>query len=217
MATAAFDVPRLGEWSARLDQLTDRLIAGADRAQAAELKTVFRETIELLRNRAANVVDETGAVFDEYLACRPRAVVLGRPPDRPDSEASSQWLEAPQAGVRGLWVGLCDRLSKYERNAAELRGRGWFSSSRLRRAAREVVEEYDSLCERMRDLIRYLVIAAPELDLEIPEHLAGSVLTVRVTPLAYLRTMWNILWSAIRHPLSTPTIDLSTGRVMYRT
>jgi hypothetical protein len=32
---------------------------------------------------------------------------------------------------------------------------------------------------------------------------------------AYLRTMWNLFWSCILHPLSETTIDLSTGRVLY--
>lgn len=39
----------------------------------------------------------------------------------------------------------------------------------------------------------------------------------RIAPLAYLRAMGNLFWSAIRHPLSNTTIDLSTGRVLYRT
>lgn len=44
-----------------------------------------------------------------------------------------------------------------------------------------------------------------------------DAVVVRVPPLAYLRAMANLFWSAIRHPLSETTIDLSTGRVLYRT
>jgi hypothetical protein len=37
---------------------------------------------------------------------------------------------------------------------------------------------------------------------------------VKITPLAYLRSMWLILWSAFRHPLTTTVIDLETGRIV---
>ena len=30
--------------------------------------------------------------------------------------------------------------------------------------------------------------------------------------LVYLRAMWTILWTAIRHPLTTTYVDLSTGK-----
>jgi hypothetical protein len=39
---------------------------------------------------------------------------------------------------------------------------------------------------------------------------------IRIPWWAYLRSMWNLFWSAIRHPFSETTIDLSTGRVLYR-
>jgi hypothetical protein len=51
---------------------------------------------------------------------------------------------------------------------------------------------------------------------ELPEPIGEAVCTVRIPPLAYLRAMGNLFWSAIRHPLSETTIDLSTGRVLYR-
>jgi hypothetical protein len=51
----------------------------------------------------------------------------------------------------------------------------------------------------------------------VTPHLADEVLIIRIPPIAYLRAMWNLFWSAIRHPLSETTIDLSTGRVLYRT
>ncbi|MFO0796506.1 MAG: hypothetical protein U0804_03455 [Gemmataceae bacterium] len=48
------------------------------------------------------------------------------------------------------------------------------------------------------------------------EQLRAEVLTIRISPLAHLRAMWNLWWSAVRHPLSETTIDLSTGRVLSR-
>lgn len=36
----------------------------------------------------------------------------------------------------------------------------------------------------------------------------------RISPIAYLRSMWTILWSTFRSPFTVTMIDLSTGRVM---
>lgn len=49
-----------------------------------------------------------------------------------------------------------------------------------------------------------------------PEPPDDAGTTVRIPPLAYLRAMANLFWSCLRHPLSEATIDLSTGRVLYR-
>ena len=35
---------------------------------------------------------------------------------------------------------------------------------------------------------------------------------IRISPLAFLRAMWTILWNALRHPLTTTVVDLSTGK-----
>jgi hypothetical protein len=37
--------------------------------------------------------------------------------------------------------------------------------------------------------------------------------THRISPLAYCRAVGTLFWTALRHPLSTTPIDLSTGRV----
>jgi hypothetical protein len=37
---------------------------------------------------------------------------------------------------------------------------------------------------------------------------------VRIPPLAFLRAMWMIAWSSIRHPFTTTVIDLSTGKIV---
>jgi hypothetical protein len=69
----------------------------------------------------------------------------------------------------------------------------------------------------LRDLMRLVIVARPEWDLPVPEELEGELWTYHISPLAYLRAMWNLFWSAVRHPLSNTTIDLSTGRVVCRT
>jgi hypothetical protein len=37
-----------------------------------------------------------------------------------------------------------------------------------------------------------------------------------ISPLAYLKTCLAILWSALRHPLQTTEIDMTTGHVVRR-
>ena len=69
----------------------------------------------------------------------------------------------------------------------------------------------------LRDLMRLVLVARPEWNLAVPEELEAELWTYHISPLAYLRAMWNLFWSAVRHPFSDTTIDLSTGRVLYRT
>ncbi|HMC65526.1 MAG TPA: hypothetical protein VKI65_11365 [Gemmataceae bacterium] len=37
---------------------------------------------------------------------------------------------------------------------------------------------------------------------------------IYISPLAFLRSMLAIAWSAFRHPFSTTVIDLATGEVI---
>jgi hypothetical protein len=37
---------------------------------------------------------------------------------------------------------------------------------------------------------------------------------VYISPLAFLRSMAVLLWSSVRHPFSTTTIDLATGHIV---
>jgi hypothetical protein len=81
----------------------------------------------------------------------------------------------------------------------------------------DAMNQSDPLEQRLADLMRVVLMSHPEWNLEVPDALTDRIWTVRIPPLAYLRAMWNLFWSAIRHPLSETTIDLSTGRVLYRT
>src|SRR5262249_10468918 len=49
------------------------------------------------------------------------------------------------------------------------------------------------------------------LDAELGRR-AGEV--KRIPPLAYLRTVWALLWTAFRHPFTTTYIDPFTGKVL---
>lgn len=82
---------------------------------------------------------------------------------------------------------------------------------------RNLGAEVSRRLRELTELTRSILIDRPELNLDLPPDLVKVVWTVRIPPLAYLRAMVNLFWSAIRHPLSETTIDLSTGRVLYRT
>ncbi|VTT98249.1 unnamed protein product [Gemmataceae bacterium] len=84
-------------------------------------------------------------------------------------------------------------------------------------AIRKYFSELNDGIGALVDLIRFVLVAKPELELGLAEDLEAVVWTVRISPRAHLRAMWNLFWSAILHPLSNTTIDLSTGRVLYRT
>ena len=38
--------------------------------------------------------------------------------------------------------------------------------------------------------------------------------TVYISPKAYVRSMWAILWCSLRHPFSTTVIDLAEGTIV---
>lgn len=123
----------------------------------------------------------------------------------------------PQPEVEALWGVVCDALRIAVQTQSRLAGtaRG-FWSRRPPDVAAAIGRLADEI-EQLIDLIRYVQIVRPDWGLDVPDDLAELVWTVRVSPQAYLRTMWSLFWSAIRHPLSDTTIDVSTGKVLYRT
>jgi hypothetical protein len=82
--------------------------------------------------------------------------------------------------------------------------------------ARQFVGRAEATLDRLVELVRAVLVSRPDVALPFSPRAERRVFTVRVSPLAYLRAMWNLFWSAIRHPFSETTIDLSTGRVLYR-
>jgi hypothetical protein len=124
------------------------------------------------------------------------------------SEVIDGWSEYgfPEfAVVDEIWRGVCSLLNSITRAEHTLTGAEARKRNRLRQCRTELA-----------DLMRYLIVARPDWNFSIPESLTAQLLTVRVSPLAYLWAVWNLFWSALRHPLSNTTIDLSTGRVLYR-
>jgi hypothetical protein len=65
--------------------------------------------------------------------------------------------------------------------------------------------------------LRSVALLWPDFLDTVSEDTRTHVLSLSISPRAYLQSMWSLFWSAIRHPLSETTIDLSTGRVLYRT
>jgi hypothetical protein len=112
--------------------------------------------------------------------------------------------------VYSLWDTACERMAAYQklRDEARAQPRGRFR----RRFVAAVTERMDRLAE----LMRTMVVVWDDLDLVAPDEIHVAVWTIRITAGAYLRAMWNLYWSAIRHPLSDTTIELKTGRVLYR-
>jgi len=84
------------------------------------------------------------------------------------------------------------------------------------RLARQFVARAEATVDRLVELVRAVLVSRPDVVLPLSPRAERRVFTVRVSPVAYLRAMWNLFWSAIRHPFSETTIDLSTGRVLYR-
>ena len=64
--------------------------------------------------------------------------------------------------------------------------------------------------------IRLIILYCPEAKRILSKEVLPCVMTMPIPWWAYFRTMANLFWSAIRHPLLETTIDLSTGRVLYR-
>lgn len=126
----------------------------------------------------------------------------------PDPEGRDRWWEF--ACLTLLWMSAAPRV---EGLLSRRTGTSTPDAAELR-AKVDALRAYRS---ELRDLMRLVIVARPEWDLAVPEELQVELWTYRISPLAYLRAMGNLFWSAVRHPLSNTTIDLSTGRVLYRT
>lgn len=164
-----------------------------------------------VRRRSEEVLDSLSTGLSDDL--RARLVTL----DDADSEALAA-ARAIQNEAARRWSNVIEMLDAYGEYAGELRVvLSRLPVGRFSQPFSEIIAELDNLADRLRQLLRYVAVAAPEWELQTPDHLVAEVWTVRVSPLASLRAMANMFWSAVRHPLSNTTIDLSTGRVLYRT
>lgn len=110
--------------------------------------------------------------------------------------------------VASLWIIGCKHMTEYQTlvDEASETGGGRFRC--------RFVTAIRKRMDRLSDLIRTIMVVWPELELETPSDIIEAVWTITITPRAYIRAMWNLFWSSIRHPLSETVIELKTGRVM---
>ncbi len=160
-------------------------------------------------------IQEQQRLFERAVGCDP-----ANPPEATLAEFTASlsrlrkcWLqddpptESADSLLQETWdATVCDPI----RQLAQLRKGG----RQLTRAMSRVVE---TVLDQVTDLARTVLLSKPEWNLRLPEDLEHVVWTIRIPPLAYLRACFNLFWSALRHPLSETTIDLSTGHVLYRT
>lgn len=118
-----------------------------------------------------------------------------------------QWRMAEQH-IRSLWDNGCKMMTMDQRHLAK-----WQQAPHLP-IREQFLTAINSEIERLAELMRTMAVVWEELELETPEEIYEAVWTIRVSPQAYLRAMWNLFWSSIRHPLSDTVIELKTGRVL---
>lgn len=135
----------------------------------------------------APLLEETATKLADFVSALVDSADLG-------ADADAVWV----------WPIACELLRKAVQ---------WRTGVAGARALRRRVDEAIGLVAKS---VRTLAVVWTESVGEVPEDIAGEVWKVRRTPLAVLRTMWNLFWSAVRHPLSDTTIDLESGRVLYR-
>lgn len=112
--------------------------------------------------------------------------------------------------VVSLWQTACERMAVYQSLIGDAReqARGRFRRRFLAAVALRM--------DRLVELMRTMAVVWDDLELDTPDEIYESVWTIHIPFVARLRAMWNLFWSAIRHPLSETTIELKTGRVLYR-
>jgi hypothetical protein len=58
-------------------------------------------------------------------------------------------------------------------------------------------------------------IAIPQTsDRPSADQVDDEPIVIKIGAVAFLRTMWSILWTAFRHPMTTSYIDVTTGEVV---
>jgi hypothetical protein len=219
----AFDAQRVNwEEVPRWAEATLASLQSDSRSLVEDLSAGFRQTYHLLVQLHELMEQNQGNrdQLEQLLAASPEAEEKFRPLFV-DTEARASELARQCAVNRSTAVGYWDVTWRLVQNYQTWKEQYDSSLSHLStRKVRDVFlasrDELASLSDRLIDLMRSVMIEYPEWDLSF-ESPQSEVWTVRLSPLAYLRSMWNLFWSCIRHPLSETTIDLSTGRVLYRT
>lgn len=80
----------------------------------------------------------------------------------------------------------------------------------------ELVQACSHRVETSTEFLKVMTVHFPATLDMLSAEVRKLVLTYRIPWWANLLSMANLFWSAVRHPWSETTIDLSTGRVLYR-
>lgn len=132
---------------------------------------------------------------------------------------ADQWERTSPEGLARL---APDVRATLEEHGPHLKSFLWCRATlrgfaRPRSLLREAQRTCDEAIEEYIRWVKIVLVYFPEFAGVLAPEYRELVSTVRIPWWAYLRSLWNLFWTAIRHPLSETTIDLSTGRVLYRT
>jgi hypothetical protein len=158
--------------------------------------------------------DNVRAVFQllaEGRATLQELVERGLIPRGWDSRPGLDWIFYSTIKVEGLNEQLRpsskeeqDALRELIRVLDKITGREAITSERTEQAQRDAIPDSESV-----------VATAPVGDLGGAEEPAPPAIVTYIRPMAYLRSVWAIIWGALRHPFSTTLVDLSTGEAVH--
>jgi hypothetical protein len=106
-----------------------------------------------------------------------------------------------------LPVDFSERAAEFAKDLAlldRLRGR---MAAQTHPARDLFLKDFDVLLAEARTLVGEIDKVTNCVDQAKPE-------VITIPPLAYLRAMFNLGWSAFRHPFKTTVVDLMTGRII---
>lgn len=181
----------------------------ADKLRRAEREAAFLDFAEEARRLAA-ALTRAFESWQSYVT--ELAEYDANVQDRQDADALTAADREYLTHLPALWHMLCNEL----RDSCGLTG-GVSLAQRPAARRHALRSAMDAKRRELIELLRTLQIGHADKELSLPDDLRLVVWTVRIPWWAYLRSMWTMYWSAILHPLSETTIELSTGRVLYRT
>ena len=166
-----------------------------------------------LRSFLQMIAEPTDASRAQPLAVHQLSDALDSSLDLLEAEYDRLCVEADAGAdvdksIESLWQAGCELMAMCQQALTKSGGRTRGSP------ADAMVLIVRQRMERLAEFMRTLAVVWAELDLTTPDDIFEAVWTIRITPLAYLRAMWTLFWSSIRHPFSNTTIELKTGRVL---
>lgn len=178
-----------------------------------------------VRSAEASIV-EVGSVVDFTSEIESRCTSLFQRTDRMLDSLEQvlaelqQWVEIvtlDDTTVQRLFSAVNHSMASLLECREKFRHESTSNANRsIRKSTHRVIYDLNSRIERLAGLMRTMAVFWGTADVSHSDDIAREVWTIRIPWRGYLRAMLNLLWSAVRHPLSETTIDLSTGRVLYR-